>query len=171
MADEDFDLPDAEASEQTEGRLENTFDWAKHCAIAGALGVIIVGLLANQRTNGWVEAAVVIAVLVAGYCLWAWRRAQQWIEPRGDTLRVGRGPAYVDIAGADVDQVRYVMNRHSPDFTLIVKDGRKHTIRTSHLRTGHSTLFRWLRASAPQATFDKGTLRIEKMLESRGLLP
>lgn len=152
-------------------RLANTFDWPKHCILAAALGAILVGLLAYRHTNGWVEAALAVTALVGGYCLWTWWRGQHWIEVTGDGLRIGGVRSQVVIHGCDVSAVKYVMNRHSPDFTLVTTDGHKHTVRTSRLEKGHSTLFAWLGEHAPQARSDKGTLRIRQMLETRGLLP
>lgn len=152
-------------------RLVNTFDWPKRCIFAGLAFVVVAGILIYQQALGWVTAVLVIAVVAGSYCAWSWWRGQAWAEFDGDQLTLGNGRTETRISAADITAVRHIMNRNSPDFALVTADNRRHTMRTSRLATGHSSLFRWLLAYAPQASFDRGSVRTREMLESRGLLP
>jgi hypothetical protein len=152
-------------------RLANTFDWPKRCIFAGLGFVVVAGILISQQTLGWLSAVLVLAVVAACYCAWSWWRGQAWAEIDGDRLTLGNGRTQTQIVASDVVAVRHIMNRQSPDFTLVTTDNRRHTVRTSRLAKGHSSLFRWLLAHAPQATLDRGSVRTREMLENRGLLP
>ncbi|WP_028707477.1 hypothetical protein [Propionicicella superfundia] len=152
-------------------RLVNTFEWQRRCVFAGIAFVVLAGILVYQQTYGWLQAVLVLALVLGGYCAWSWWRGQHWAEFTGDRLRIGNGTRTQEIRGADVTAVKYIMNRHSPDFALVTSDKKRHTVRTSRLAKGHSSLFRWLLAHAPQASFDKGSVRTRELLETRGLLP
>jgi hypothetical protein len=150
--------------------LTNRFGWVRRAVMTGIALVVIGVILLINHPVGWVGVLLTVAVLAAAYSWWAWLRAQHTIQVRGDALRIIGWRRTVDVAGADVTAVRYVMNRESPDFTLVTTEGR-HTVRTSRLEKGHSTLFRWLLDAAPQAELDKRSQRVLELLEIRGLLP
>lgn len=149
--------------------LINLFDWQKR-AIGAALVVVALSavLIVQNATGAW-QVVLVLLVLGGAYAGWSWLKAAHTVQVVGDVLRIHRPGKVVEVAGPDVVAVRYVMNRESPDFKLVTDTGR-HTVHTSRLDKGHSTLFAWLRDHAPQAELDKRTERIREMLVIRGLL-
>lgn len=150
--------------------LLNVFDWHKRATIAGVVVVVLAAALVFQNTPGGWQMIGVLLVIGAGYASWSWFKGQHWVQVAGDVLRIGRPGKVVEVEGRDVTAVKYVMNRESPDFTLVTTQGR-YTVHTSRLDKGHSTLFAWLRDHAPQAVLDKRSVRIREMLEIRGLMP
>ncbi len=164
--DEASPRPDPAGSDAV---LTNLFDWQKRAIIAGVAVVVLAAALVFQNTPGAWQVIGVLLLIGSGYSLWSWFKAQHTVQVRGDVLRIGRPGKVVEVAGRDVTAVKYVMNRESPDFTLVTERGR-YTVHTSRLEKGHSTLFTWLRDHAPQAVLDKRSVRIREMLEIRGLM-
>lgn len=150
--------------------LLNLFDWQKRAVGAGLLVIVISALVMFQNVAGWGQLVLVLLIAGGAYAAWSWFKAQHTLQVAGDVLRISRPGKLTEIHGRDVTAVKYVMNRESPDFTLVTTSGR-HTVRTSRLDKGHSTLFGWLQQQAPQAQLDKRSVRIREMLEIRGLLP
>lgn len=149
--------------------LVNLFEWQKRAIITALIVVALSAALIVQNVTGWWQVVLVLVLVGGGYAAWSWLRGQHTIRVDGGVLHVGRPGKFKAVRGADVKAVKYVMNRDSPDFTLVTATGR-YTVCTSRLDKGHSTLFAWLRDHAPDAQLDKRSERIREMLQIRGLL-
>lgn len=138
------------------------------------LGGLVAALLCAWGVINWggggsglVVVALVLLALWLGY-LWAMSRTR--LVTDGDVLRV-RGVLHEQsIRGAEVDQVRYVYNGSSPNIRLLGTDGRAVLVPCSRLERGHSGLFTWLAAHAPQAHYDDKSIDVRDRLIIRGLM-
>jgi hypothetical protein len=70
--------------------------------------------------------------------------------------------------------VQQFLTAHGPCYTLTTSDaaGKEQRVvaPVALLRTGHSTLFAWILAEAPQAELDRGSTRTLERLRIRGLV-
>lgn len=150
--------------------LESTRDPKTPLTVVSVVGVVLVFLLARSREPGWIGAALLVVLLVAAYATFQVLAGRVEIRVAGPSLtsRTWRGERTVD--GADVTELREVVAGRSPDHQLVLADGRKIPLPTGRVRAGHSTVFRWVAAYAPQAILDKRSSRTREVLQERGLL-
>ena len=89
-------------------------------------------------------------------------------------LTVRRYRAFHTVDAADLIAVSQYLTPHGPCYRLTVRgpDGRRqrYAAPVALLRSGHSTLFAWILARAPQAELDKGARKTVEQLQIRGLL-
>ena len=154
--------------------LELSYNWRPAVTVASVGVVVSVGMVLRSGApgRGSVAALLVVAWLVLLAVVWARTRAH--LEVDGPRLTVRRFRQLHTLEGGQVVRVRQFLTAHGPCYTLVVRgpDGRehRHVAPVALLRTGHSTLFTWLLAHAPQARLDRGSTRTLEQLRVRGLV-
>lgn len=154
--------------------LESAYNWRLPVVMSTVGLVLCVGLLARGQVVGWLSAAIVLVACWLLFLGLVWVRTQAYLMVDGDTVTVRTFRRFHDVKGADVVAVAQVLTPSGPSYRLTVRgdaDGRRVKVPTALLRKGHSTLFRWILAWAPQAELDKGSRRTLQTLRERGSLP
>jgi hypothetical protein len=154
--------------------LELSYNWRLPVGVAtlAMMGCLLV--LAGGRAVGWASVSLIVVAMWAVFVLVMVRRARSYLMVEGSTLVLRPWRAYVRIEGSRVRAVRQVLTPRGPSYRLVVEDadGRlgRHLAPTAWLRGGHSVLFTWLLAYAPQAELDKGSRKTLDLLRTRGLI-
>jgi hypothetical protein len=155
--------------------LEPSYNWRTPALFASVAAVICIGALARGRVTGWVSALVVVVALWALIVGVIYVRTRAYLLVDGSRLTVRRFRKFHTIEAADLIAVAEFVTPNGPSYRLTVRTPDGNTTRivapVALLRGGHSALFTWILARAPQATFDKGSLKTLAKLKTRGLIP
>jgi hypothetical protein len=155
--------------------LELSYNWRTPSFIASVAAAICVGALARSQRTGWVSALVVVLGLWALIVGVIYLRTRAYLLIDGSRLTARRFRRFHTIEAADLMAVTEFVTPNGPSYRLTVRapDGatRRIVAPVALLRGGHSALFTWILARAPQATFDKGSLKTLERLKTRGVIP
>jgi hypothetical protein len=125
--------------------------------------------------TGWVSALLVVVALWALIVGLIYLRTRAYLLINGSRLTVRRIRKFHTIEAADLIAVAEFVTPNGPSYRLIARAPDGNTTRivapVALLRGGHAALFTWILARAPQATFDKGSLKTLAKLKDRGLIP
>lgn len=154
--------------------LELSYHWRPAVTMASVGVVVCVGIVLRSGAAGrWGVAAVLVALWVL-FLLLVWMRTRAYLSVEGSRLTVRRFRHLQTVEGAQVVRVRQFPTALGPSYSLVTRepDGRERRVvaPVALLRSGHSTLFSWILAQAPQAELDRGTTRTLEQLRIRGLL-
>jgi hypothetical protein len=154
--------------------LELSYNWRTPVFMVSLAAAICVGALARGRMTGWVSALVVVLGLWALIVGLIYLRTRAYLLIDGSRLTVRRFRRFHTVEAADVMAVAEFVTPNGPSYRLTVEapDGatRRVVAPVALLRGGHSALFTWILARAPQATLDKGSLKTLARLKTRGLI-
>jgi hypothetical protein len=154
--------------------LELSYNWRTPAVFATVGAFICLGVLVRGRVSGWVAAAIVVLLLWAALVCVLLLRTRAYLMVDGDRLTVRHYRGFHTITGDQVVKVTEFLTPHGPSFRLTIRgdDGATHrlTAPVALLKGGHSTLFAWILAKAPQAELDAGSRRTVERLQSKGLL-
>jgi len=155
--------------------LELSYHWQPPVTLASVGAFACVGIVLRSGAPGRGGVAVVLAVLWALFLALVWARTRSYLMVDGPRLTVRRFRHLQTVEGEQVVRVRQLMTAHGPCYALSTRepDGRDRRVvaPVALLRAGHSTLFSWILAQAPQAELDRGSMRTLEQLRIRGLLP
>ena len=155
--------------------LELSYNWRAPAFFASLGAAICVGLLARGQVTGWVSALLVVVALWALIIGVLYLRTRAYLLIDGSRLTVRRFRTFHTIEAADLIAVAEFVTPNGPSYRLTVRTPDRGTSRivapVALLRGGHSGLFTWILAQAPQATLDKGSLKTAANLKARGLIP
>ena len=155
--------------------LELSYNWRTPAFIASVAAAICVGALARSQRTGWVSALAVVLGLWALVVGVIYLRTRAYLLIDGSRLTVRRFRRFHTIEAADLMAVAEFVTPNGPSYRLTVRVPEGATRRivapVALLRGGHSALFTWILARAPQATLDKGSLKTLARLKTRGLIP
>jgi hypothetical protein len=155
--------------------LELSYNWRTPALFATIGAFICLGLLIRGRVNGWLGAVVVVVLLWAALIAVVFLRTRAYLMVDADRLTVRQYGQFHTITADQLVKVAQVMTPHGPSYRLTVRQGdgttRRVTAPVALLKGGHSTLFAWILAEAPQAELDTGSQRTVERLQSKGLLP
>lgn len=155
--------------------LELSYNWRTPAVFATIGAFICLGVLIRGRANGWLAAAAVVLLLWAALIGVLFLRTRAYLMVDADRLTVRHYSQFHTITADQLVKVTQVMTPHGPSYRLTVRqaDGttRRVTAPAALLKGGHSTLFAWILAEAPQAELDIGSRRTVERLQSKGLLP
>ncbi|TDT30983.1 hypothetical protein [Naumannella halotolerans] len=133
----------------------------------GLLGLVTVVFLVSGRPIGWWQAAAVVIVLTTVYGLFRWSQGHTTVNLCNDKITVSSPFGSKEVRGGSVTAVREMPNGRSPNHLLLTDDGRKVHVPSSEVERGHSALFDWLAAHAPQAELDKRSIRTRRLVHER----
>jgi hypothetical protein len=153
--------------------LELAYNWRTPAFLSTVGGFICLSVLVGRRVPGWLAATVVVVLLWAIFVGVLYLRTRAYLLADGDRLTVRRYGRFHTVAADQLLRVKEFLTPHGPSYRLTVRtdDGtRRITAPVALLRGGHSTLFAWILAEAPQAELDKGSRRTVQRLQSKGLL-
>ena len=155
--------------------LELSYNWRTPALFASIAATICVGALTRGRITGWVSALVVVVALWALVVGVIYLRTRAYLLIDGSRLTARRFRTFHTIEAADLIAVTEFVTPNGPSYRLTVRapggDTKRIVAPVALLRGGHSALFTWILARAPQATFDKGSLKTLAKLKDRGLIP
>ena len=155
--------------------LEPSYNWRTPALFASVAAVICIGALARGQVTGWVPALVVVVALWALIVGVIYVRTRAYLLVDGSRLTVRRFRKFHTIEAADLIAVAEFVTPNGPSYRLKARAPDGNTTRivapVALLRGGHAALFTWILARAPQATFDKGSLKTLAKLKDRGLIP
>ena len=155
--------------------LEPSYNWRTPALFASVAAVICIGALARGRVTGWVSALVVVVALWALIVGVIYVRTRAYLLVDGSRLTVRRFRKFHTIEAADLIAVAEFVTPNGPSYRLTARAPDGNTTRivapVALLRGGHAALFTWILARAPQATFDKSSLKTLAKLKDRGLIP
>ena len=155
--------------------LELSYNWRTPALFASIAASICVGAVARGRMTGWVSALVVVVALWALIVSVIYLRTRAYLLIDGSRLTVRRFRTFHTVEAADLIDVAEFVTPNGPSYRLTVRTPDGNTKRivapVALLRGGHAALFTWILARAPQATFDKRSLKTLAKLEERGLIP
>jgi hypothetical protein len=154
--------------------LELSYNWRTPAFFASVAAAICVGVLARGQVTGWVSALVVVMALWALIIAVIYLRTRAYLLIDGSRLTVRRFRTFHTIEAADLTAVTEFVTPNGPSYRLTVRgpDGgtRRIVAPVALLRSGHSALFTWILARAPQARLDKRSLKTLAKLKTRGLV-
>jgi hypothetical protein len=154
--------------------LELSYNWRTPAFFASVAAAICVGVLARGQVTGWVSALVVVMALWALIIAVIYLRTRAYLLIDGSRLTVRRFRTFHTIGAADLIAVTEFVTPNGPSYRLTVRGPDGGTGRivapVALLRSGHSTLFTWILARAPQARLDKRSLKTLAKLKTRGLV-
>lgn len=154
--------------------LPLSYTWQTPVVVASVGAFVCVGLLLRGAAPGRGSVAAVIVVLWLGFLALVWARTRAYLVVDGSRLSLRHVRRIRVVEGHQVVAVSQYLTAHGPSYRLRVReeDGRLHrrTAPVALLRGGHSTLFTWLLAHAPQAELDRGSRRTLDQLRVRGLV-
>ena len=155
--------------------LELSYNWRTPALFASIAAVICIGALARGRVTGWVPALVVVVALWALIVGVIYVRTRAYLLVDGSRLTVRRFRKFHTIEAADLIAVAEFVTPNGPSYRLTARAPDGNTTRivapVALLRGGHAALFTWILARAPQATFDKSSLKTLAKLKDQGLIP
>ena len=154
--------------------LELSYHWQTPVSVTSVGAVVCLGIVLRGDAAGRWGAAVVILLLWAVFLATVWARTRAHLSVDGPLLTVRRVRGLHTVRGDQVVRVRQFLTPHGPSYVLHVRDEdgreRRHVAPVALLRGGHSTLFAWILAHAPQAELDRGSTRTLEQLRVRGLV-
>jgi hypothetical protein len=155
--------------------LEQSYNWRTPATFASIAAAICVGVLVHGQVSGWVPALLVVVALWALVVGLIYLRTRAFLLIDGSRLMVRRFRKFQTIEAVDLVAVNEFLTPNGPSYKLTVRgpDGgiSRVVAPVALLRGGHSALFTWILTRAPQATFDKGSLKTVAQLKTRGLIP
>jgi hypothetical protein len=155
--------------------LEPSYNWRTPALFASVAAVICIGALARGRVTGWVSALVVVVALWALIVGLIYLRTRAYLLIDGSRLTVRRFRKFHTVEAADLIAVAEFVTPNGPSYRLTAQAPDGNTTRivapVALLRGGHAAFFTWILARAPQATFDKSSLKTLAKLKDRGLIP
>jgi hypothetical protein len=155
--------------------LTLSYHWQPPVVLSSVGAFACVGIVLRSGAPGRGGVAVVLVVMWAFFLALVWARTRSFLMVDGPRLTVRRFRHLQTVEGDRVVGVRQVMTAHGPCYALLTRepDGRERRVvaPVALLRAGHSTLFGWILARAPQAELDRGSTRTLEQLRVRGLLP
>jgi hypothetical protein len=154
--------------------LELSYHWRPPVTIASVGLVVCVGIVLRSGAPGrWAVAAVLVA-LWALFLIVVWLRTRALLMVDGPRLTVRRYRRQHTVEGGRLVRVQQFLTAHGPCYILTTRDPAGRLLRVvapvALLRAGHSTLFAWILAEAPQAELDRGSTRTLEQLRIRGLV-
>jgi len=155
--------------------LELSYSWQPPVLFASVGAVVCLGAVLRGSASGrWGVAAAVVTLWAACVGL-VWLRTQAYLLVDGPRLTVRRFRRFHSFDGDQLVRVRQFPTPQGPCYRLVVREQpggeRSYVAPVALLRSGHSTLFGWIRAHAPQAQLDHGCTRTLAQLQVRGLVP
>jgi hypothetical protein len=154
--------------------LELSYNWRTPAFFASVAAAICVGVLARGQVTGWASALVVVIALWALIVGVIYLRTRAYLLIDGSRLTVRRFRRFHTIDAADLVAVAEFVTPNGPSYRLNVRAPGGQTNRivapVALLSGGHSALFTWILARAPQATLDKRSLKTLAKLKTRGLI-
>lgn len=154
--------------------LELSYVWQPPVLFTSVGALICIAAVASTRPNGWASVIAVLVALWIGMLGFIWTRTRAYLSVEGSRLTVRRVRRLHTFEGEQLVRVRQYLTRPGPCYRLVVReaDGRQHSYAApvALLKTGHSTLFGWILARAPQAELDRGSTRTLDQLRVRGLV-
>jgi hypothetical protein len=154
--------------------LPLSYNWQLPVLFASVGLTICLGALFDRRVAGWATVAALLVALWAALVALVWARTRAHLEVEGASIRVRHVRRIHTIHAAQVLRVSQHLTAHGPSYRLSVRedDGRtrRYVVPSALLDGGHSTLFRWLLAEAPQAELDRGSTKTLEQLRIRGLV-
>ena len=154
--------------------LELSYNWRTPVAVATIGLVACVALLARSRVDGWPSVAVILGLSWLIFLAVVWLRTRAYLMVDGPILRVRRYQHFHDLDGRSIRKVTQFLTPSGPSYKVFVAkpDGAtaRHVVPCALLRQGHSTLFEWILAWAPDAELDKGSRKTMEQLRIRGLI-
>jgi hypothetical protein len=154
--------------------LELSYHWRPAVTMTSVGVVVCVGIVLRSGAPGRWGVAGVLVALWALFLALVWVRTRAYLSVDGSQLTVRRFRHLQTVEGADLVRVRQFLTAHGPCYSLTTRepDGRERRVvaPVALLRSGHSTLFGWILAHAPQAELDRGATRTLEQLRIRGLL-
>jgi hypothetical protein len=155
--------------------LELSYNWQTPALFASIAAALCIGLLIQGRVRGWVPAIIAVVALWALVVGALYLRTRAFLLIDGSRLMVRRFREFHTVEASDVVAVNEFLTPKGPNYKLTVRgtDGRTTRVvaPVALLRGGHSALFTWILARAPQATLDKGSQKTVARLKTRGLIP
>jgi hypothetical protein len=154
--------------------LELSYHWQPSVTVASVGLVVCVGIVLRGGAPGRWAVAGVLLVLWALFLAVVWLRTRASLVVDGPRLTLRRYRRPHTVEGGRLVRVQQFMTAHGPCYTLTVRDPdgkeRRVVAPVALLRAGHSTLFAWILAEAPQAELDRGSTRTLERLRIRGLV-
>jgi hypothetical protein len=154
--------------------LELSYNWRTPAFFASIAAAICVGVLARGRVTGWVSALVLVVALWALIIGVIYLRTRAYLLIDGSQLTVRRFRKFHTVQAADLMAVTEFVTPNGPSYRLTVRapDGetRRIVAPVALLRSGHSALFTWILARAPQARLDMSSLKTVAKLKTRGVI-
>lgn len=138
--------------------------------IVAAVPVVILtvlGFLGGRET--WTLGLAGVGLWLA-YAAVVWSDSRAYLRPDGNALEVRTVLKMNRVEGSQVARLKHQFNGKSPDFQIVLNDGRKIWVPTSKLERGHATLFAWLTTHAPQTELDEKSKYWFSVLEGDKLL-
>jgi len=154
--------------------LELSYHWQPPVLFASVGAAVCVGAVARSGAAGAAAVIVLILTLWVFFVTLVWRRTRAYLMVDGDRLVVRRRGRLQVLEAGRLVAVRQFLTPHGPSYKLTVRqdDGRTGTwvAPVALLRSGHSTLFGWILARAPEAELDRGSRRTLDQLRVKGLV-
>lgn len=154
--------------------LELSYRWQPPVLFATVGAVVVSTLVATGGEHGWGAVIALVVVLWAVLVGLVWARTRAYLMVDGPRLTVRRVRHRHTFRGDQVVRVRQFLTAAGPSYRLVVREDDGHqssyVAPVALLRAGHSTLFTWILAQAPQAELDRGTTRTLDQLRVRGLV-
>jgi hypothetical protein len=154
--------------------LEPSYNWRTPAFFASLAAAICVSVLTRRQVTGWVSALAVVVALWALIIGVIYLRTRAYLLIDGSRLTVRRFRTFHTIEAADLIAVTEFVTPNGPSYRLTVRapDGgtRRIVAPVALLRSGHSALFTWILARAPQARLDKTSQKTVAKLKTRGLI-
>jgi len=155
--------------------LELSYRWQAPAILASVGAVIILGALSRSDAPGRGPVVAVVLALWVLFMVLVWLRTRASLAVDGDQLAVRTALRTHVVEASRLVEVRQFLTPHGPSYKLRVRgeDGRlrTHVAPVALLRSGHSTLFEWILARAPEAELDRGSRRTLDQLRVKGLVP
>lgn len=129
--------------------------------------VTVLGIMLGGQN--WTMGLAVLGIWIA-YAALVWSDHRAFMRATDDLLEVRTLRSTHGVLGSQVRRVVHQYNGRSPDFQLVLEDGRKVWVPASRLEKGHSTLFTWLDMHAPQAELDKKSAWWREVMIDDGLI-
>jgi hypothetical protein len=155
--------------------LQLSYNWRVPASVATAAAMVSIALLVRARADGWLSVVLLVVAAWVVYVATVVLRTRAYLMVDGSRLTVRRYRTVHTIEAGQVTAVSEFLTSRGPSYRLTVLDAdqRKHRYiaPTALLHGGHSTLFQWILARAPQAELDRGSRRTVERLQIRGLIP
>jgi len=154
--------------------LELAYRWQAPAIFASVGAVILLGALSRSDAPGRAPVLAVVLALWLSFMVVVWLRTRASLAVDGDRLTVRRSLRSHVVEASRLVAVRQFLTPNGPSYKLQVRaeDGRlrTHVAPVALLRSGHSTLFQWILAHAPEAELDRGSRRTLDQLRVKGLV-
>lgn len=154
--------------------LDLSYNWQTPAIVSSVAAIACAGFVLRSATPGRVPVALLVVLLWLLFLAVVWARTRAYLEVDGSRLTVRRFRNRHTVEGHQVQRVEQYLTANGPSYRLRVRqpDGRVRRVPApvALLRAGHSTLFTWILAEAPQAELDRGSARTLDQLRVRGLV-